>query len=626
MATVKVERKQHNDNPFYGMRNTMLLFQEAGKGNVNNSILAKAWEESQATKEKRQLFFSLLFSVGDITARQHNLFKGKQKDNGGFSHREAFRVILQWMITNHFNQFSKFLFNHIITEYTTFDNLYAFRVQTMPKKARVQKIVSLFNSMTEKNTALLIEVLSEYAANIIKGGSDEQKRMLAKFLTRPRLTKRKGHKKILPATLTLMKAKAAFIDMVSTKAGLEVQQREKYIDFTGYYNWRKTYIQEGVNMLESYAFSSGKVKELDQEEFYAWLEAMPASARFRVRKRLLNKDNTVKPKWGDNLPAWFLNWEKFKENKQAEQRVLEEKVRQGVAEEKDVEKLKKVKQEAKVTVGAVNFQDIFGEIIMGDVDELKLQPFLDKINLPYNTLVFIDDSYSMSSNYMKAGKTTVSAFDFATFMATIALAKNPEDTGRSLLGFFSNTARIASSITGYGRRTNKLMRVETHTVNLPLYNPEIKFLENLHNIRAFATANQTGNGTNISSIPMYLHSWAKDDREKIEQLMEFPVWTIITDGNWNNMYSPEASINDFMMQCERYFGFTPYIVAIDASMNAPQITRFSGINNFMMVPPNPAAIEQYLVNFKDFDIADIYLPLLSLYRSNRYEAVRNSTL
>lgn len=625
MAVVKVERKDHNENPFYGMRNTITLFQEAGKGNVNPTILNKAWEEAKVSKEKRELFYSLLFSIGDITARQHNIFRGKQKDNGGFSHREAFRVILMWMIDNHITQFSKFLFNHVITEYTTFDNLYAFRIQTMPKKARVQKIISLFN-VAEKNKAVLLEVLSEYAASIIKTGSDDQKRMLAKFLTRPRLTKRKGHKKMLSATTSMMQAKAAFINMVSLKANLEVEQKEKYLDFKGYYEWRKAYIHEGVTMLESYAFASGKVKELDQEQFYAWLEAMPAGARFRVRRRLLNKDNTPKSKWGENLPQWFLNWEKFKETKQAEQRVLEEKVRQGAAEEKDVIKLEKVKKEAKVTVGAVNFQGIFGEIVMGQVDELKLQPFLDKINLPYNTLVWIDDSYSMQNNYMKAGKVNVSAFDFATFMATIALAKNPEDTGRSLLGFFSNTARVASSITGVAKRNNKLLNAPIQTVNLPLYNPELKFLDNLHNVKAFAQANLTGNGTNIASIPDFLHFWAGNDPQKIEQLMEFPVWTIITDGNWNQMYSPEASMNDFMMRCERYFGFTPYIVAIDVSMNAPDINRFTGIANFMFVPPNPAAIEQYLVNFKDFDIADIYLPLLSLYRSNRYELIRSRTL
>lgn len=99
-------------------------------------------------------------------------------------------------------------------------------------------------------------------------------------------------------------------------------------------------------------------------------------------------------------------------------------------------------------------------------------------------------------------------------------------------------------------------------------------------------------------------------------------------GEWNNLCSPEASMNDFMKRCEMYFGFKPFIVAIDINrfgykMNAE---RFAGIDNMVYIPSNPVLIEQFLMNFNDMDVYDIYAPLLSIYRSNRYNIVRENVL
>lgn len=98
------------------------------------------------------------------------------------------------------------------------------------------------------------------------------------------------------------------------------------------------------------------------------------------------------------------------------------------------------------------------------------------------------------------------------------------------------------------------------------------------------------------------------------------------------MYSPEASMADFFRKCENYFGFKPYVVLIDicvGSWRRPdqlKADRFSGIDNMIYIPSNPAMIEMFLTNFKDMDVFDIYTPLQSLYRSNRYELVRKNTL
>ena len=123
--------------------------------------------------------------------------------------------------------------------------------------------------------------------------------------------------------------------------------------------------------------------------------------------------------------------------------------------------------------------------------------------------------------------------------------------------------------------------------------------------------------------------------ELLDALKAYPVWTIISDGEWNNLSSPEASINDFFRRCERYFGFKPYIIAIDiasghwgseATAFERGAERFSGIDNLMYIPSNPALIEQFLTNFKDMDTFDVYTSLQSIHRSNRYEPVRANTL
>ncbi len=59
---LKVELSKKTENPFYGMRNTLALFQNAGKGVVNTSLLDAAIAECKS-KEQKELFFTLLFSI-----------------------------------------------------------------------------------------------------------------------------------------------------------------------------------------------------------------------------------------------------------------------------------------------------------------------------------------------------------------------------------------------------------------------------------------------------------------------------------------------------------------------------------------------------------------------------------
>ena len=610
---MKVELNNKETNPFSGLRNCLKIFNNGGQGiTLSQDDLNKAWEEVKDSKEKKEMFFSLLFSLGDITARQHNIFKGQKVDSGGNSQREIFFNCMEWMKKNIPDQFFKFMKSHLFNEYTCFDNLFRNRVQTQGKK-----IISIKSVLNTSDNRYFNELL-DYTESIIKGKNPYDKMLVAKFLTLPRLSPRKEHKQMLPQTKELMKAKAKFLEELSKRMNWPYKIEGNILNFKGYREWRKEY----NSTLESVLFSTGKIKDFDEIQFLEWLDRIPAQARFRVRNRIMfEKEGVFKyPK----LKEWYEKWEKYKEEKQAEQRVLEEKVRQGQASVEDKVKLEKVKKEAKVTVGSTNFQELYKEILSGNIDKLKLESFVNnKVSLQYNSLVIIDDSGSMGG----------APFNFAKFIASVCLVKNPDDDGRNLLGFFNYESRLYGSMDRAGSKTpNSLMRSSVkNIVKKPFVDPHKSFYENYQNISSFCQGVFQGGGTRINSIPKGFAEQANNNPVLLDELMQYPVWTIVSDGEWNNMYSPEASMNEFFRDCENLLGFRPFIIAIDIqnpnwAYQTFKADRFTGIDNMIYIPSNPAQIEQILTNFKDIEIFDVYTPLLSLYRSNRYDLVRANVI
>lgn len=607
---IEVKLNKGNENPFYGLRSCLRLQQASTDAVINESLLDEAWKEVKSNKEKRELFYSILFSVGDITNRQHNIFKGVKKDGGGNANREAFYIITKWMWKNDKKQFIKFLNANLFNEYSCFDVLFRNRVQS--KGAKVVKTYSAFLDR-EYYDALL-----NYTYSVVNGTNPFNKLLIAKFLTIPRLSKRKGHKKMLPETHHLMEAKAQFITDLSKMMGWEVAF------FKGYREWRKQYNGE----LESVLFTTGKINEFTKDEFLNWFGKLPAQARFRVKNRILYSEQEKEHpnggkfsefKWAKFQP-WVKAWETYKEQKQFEQRVLEEKVRQGQASEEDKVKLEKVKKEAKVTIGATNFKEIYDQLLGGNYDALKIESFMNKVNLPYNALTIIDSSGSMSG----------SPFRLAAFIAAVCLVKNPDDDGRNLVGLFSGRSQWFSYVDQFASGVNSIMRTKVaKTKAQPLVDPKLSFIENYNRISNFLISHFMGYETKIGCIPDGLHEVCQRNPDVLDALRNYPVWTIISDGMFNSMYSPEASMGDFFKKCENYFGFRPYVILMDvvgADSSRVRAEHFSGIDNMMYIPSNPAMIEQFLTNFKDMDVFDVYTPLLSMYRSNRYELVRQNTL
>ena len=607
---VQVEFNKKNENPFYGLKNCLNLFQS--NANINFSTIDAAWNEVKDDSEKVKMFYSLCFSIGDVTNRQHNIFGKSKKDSGGMSQRESFFTFVNWLLNKNFDQFKKFLFAGLFNEYNCFDTLLRNRVQST-RSGRVTHTYTMLQNPKYRT------LLAEYFYKVINSNNPFNKQLIAKFLTLPRLGKRSKHTKMLSETFGLMKAKADFLKELSDLMGWEYVYKGNYSNFSGYRQWRKDY--NGEN--EAVLFATGKINEFDRDEFITWLNKQPAGARFRVRNRVMFPDTKGGFKY-PNLRLWYNEWEQSKEQAQQEQRILEEKVRQGEATSDDVEKLKEVKKKAKVTTGATTFKDIWNDIKRNNIDPVKIESFVNRVNLPYNALVIVDDSGSMRG----------APFRFAEFLTTVCLVKNPDDEGRNLIGMFNTDSRLYQYIDmKAGRRPNSLMSRQPG-INIqmqPFVDPHKSFYDNYLRISSFMEAVYQSGGTSISSIPEGFKRMADKNPDILDALKNYPVWICISDCEFNCMSSPEASMNNFFRKCEDYFGYRPFVIAIDAEpygswnsrINAEQ---FSGIDNYMYIPGQPEIIEQMLLNFKDMDRFDVYTPLQSLYRSNRYDLVRANVI
>lgn len=600
--------KKSNNNPFKGLTNCLSLYRSSNAYTIPSSLLDKCWEEVKNDKQKRQMFFSLLFSIGDITNRQHNIFNKQSKDSGGIANRAGFTSIVKWLYNNHKQQFITFLNKDLFTEYNCLDTLLNNRIKTIKNTRSVIPIESILKDPIYRDE------LAHYLYKIIRSKNTFNKQLVAKFLTLPRLSKRSKHNRMLPDTKVNMQYKIDLLSTLSDLLGWNYVVNKNYVNFKGYRKWRKTYNQQ----LESVLFSTKKINSLDKQTFLEWLNSLPALARFRVKNRLLYSTENEEPKYPD-LKKWYEEWESFKEQKQSEQRILEEKIRQNLATDEDKEKLKKITKEAKVNTGAVNFATLYSEILSNSVDKVKLESFIqNKVNLPYNSLVIIDDSGSMRG----------APFNFATFIASVCLYKNPDDDARNLLGFFDSEARWYTNIDRKSKTVNRFVTSKcTKITPIPFVNPNKSFYDNYQTIKEFCNASFQGGCTNISSVFESLKKACVNDYGMLDTLKSYPIWTIISDGDINNMPTARESMLDLLNKCETYFGFKPFIVLIEVhKYPLNTYSKFDDIENLIHISNNVTQIEQFLTNIKDMDTIDNYSPLLSIFRSNRYELIRDNTL
>ena len=599
-----------SENPFKGLRKCLEL---ANANHVTEFMLDDAYAEVFMDKDKKALFYSIIFNIGDITNREHNIFRKNKVDGGGQAERENFYTCLNWMIKTDYAQFVKFLNAGLFNEYTCFDHLFRNRISTVKNTTTISgQYHMLANSQYRED-------LANYVVSVINGNNPFNKTLIAKFLTLPRFGKRSGHSRMLPETYKVMKDKADFLALLSQKMGWDYQLTPTYCRFDGYRTWRKQYNSD----LESVLFSTGKILEFDELGFKNWLNKLPSQARFRVKNRVtysVKDKGSMDLKW-PILSKWFAEWEQYKASMQEEQRKLEEKVRQGIAAVEDLEKLEKVKKEAKVTVGANNFKTIYEDICDGKIDWLKVESFLNKINLEYNNLVIVDESGSM----------TGAPYNFATFLASIMLVKNPDDFGRNMLFTFSHGCRLHSAINleSDGRPSNRFWgRCNSRQIpSQPFVIPEKSFKENYQRIDSYMRAAFESGGTYPETIATWFAQEFKSNPDLIDELKNYPVITIISDGDFSNSLGAKKAILDFQKIMEENVGFCPFIILMEVTGRSyTDARKFEGVDNFLWINSNPAQIEQVLVNFKDIDMMDVYASLQSMFRSNRYAPVRENVL
>jgi hypothetical protein len=119
----------------------------------------------------------------------------------------------------------------------------------------------------------------------------------------------------------------------------------------------------------------------------------------------------------------------------------------------------------------------------------------------------------------------------------------------------------------------------------------------------------------------------KSNPDLIDELKNYPVITIISDGDFSNSLGAKNSILNFQKTMEENVGFCPFIILMEVTGRSyTDARKFEGVDNFLWINSNPAQIEQVLVNFKDMDMMDVYASLQSMFRSNRYAPVRENVL
>ena len=627
-------RSAASENPFYGKVQLFEFYQKAQSGAISDSLLTSTWKTC-TSKEDKQLFWVIAFSTGDIANRQHNALKGVKLDNGGSAHRSAFQTILKWAKKTAPKQYEKFLVSDAIRQYTTLDNILGVRVKTEPGKKAITENVNFLEGTD-------MQTVAQYIAGIIQRGNPMDNQLVAKFLTNVRTSKRQkidrktkeksGQRDLQPLTKKNMEQKQQFYIHLSEAMGWAYVKKDGWVDFTGMKSWKA---KNNVD-LESVLFSTSKIKEYDETQFSEFLDKLPSGARFRVRRRLLTKENGLKGKWvnkyGKDFGLTFLSWEKSKEVLQQEQRDLTEKVRQGTASDEDKAQLAKVVKAAKVNTGGTTLFEELESLLGGTKNaremDIQIHSILEKIIFQVPILNIVDCSGSMgSSGASTKNGNRIPAHKVAAFLATVSMLKNPSNEVDDLLVRFGTSADIVTDRAKGVKKTNRFM-VGTETVVDKLVDRKKSFSENYANVQSIVHAHM--GGTNFNHVATAFSKWIDSDEDtrqsKIEQLQGYPVMLVISDGDMNNSSNPASSMMDFRAKMARY-GWDGVVVVWDVATGNYDSKKFESVPNTLhFMGWNLGIINQVFTKIHDLDIIDTYLALKTLYESNRYELVKANVI
>lgn len=661
-------KEKFKDNPFYGMESMLNAFQQLPKVGSHPSkstvvrYLTEAYKEC-VNDQQKELFYCLIFSLGEIANRNHNLFKKKgfkQVENGGSSLRKLFFYCLEWMLSydnNTKEQFYKFI--PIIGEYTNLGNLFLYQLRTDRFKGTVTEVMKL---------PIDIEQVTDYIAFTLKDAktTDATHTLWAKFLPRPEFHKRTRKKVVLEGKAEYLSKKLNkplsvgdkfsikstrqestlekeaweynLIAALSKKMGWEVISHAKNTEFVGLKNYKKKYL---VNS-ESKLFSQKGILEFEKEKFISWVDSLPSGSRYNVQRRLLNKEGNSfvsTNKWitnnGEDLAKWYLEWQNRKLDAQKALASLSDEDKKSMT----AKELKTLEKSAKVNTAGDTIVTILAKLLKGNFSQTEAEIVsnaimnLIKLNVP--VLIFADVSGSMGTNGAIIDGVRFSAFDLMTIAVTAFLLKNPDADLKSILGTFSRTTQIFADYDYYkaknnGMHQNSWMYNNREWVKVKdkkLVDKTKSFIENYQNIRKLLSGLEFAS-TNIAAVSTTLKHWAEADEEFVnerkELIAKYPIHLYISDGDFNNLSSASQSLLQHRQNMKQWFGWDGLTVIWDVKQESfGDGEKFRGIPNTMYFgSANIGVLNQIFTNIHDLDIIDDYLPLQALHRSIRYEPVK----
>jgi len=659
MNISNLKQKAVDANQFYGKRELLNLFQQIHKfeaDRVNrtglNCLLSAAWN-SCSTEEDKALFWLIVFSSGDISNREHNLFKRAKisVDGGGNSTRNVFFWSSVWALSNEDTSLQWYSFLDLIPEYTNWENLFYNGIRTDRKTGKIEE---------ERILPIDTKLVAKYIAKVISNPKTPTvtHQLLSKFLDKPRTSKRQNkivistknitslskalnkdlqigetvimRRNLQVATQNVMQFKSQLATDISALLNWEIIEYPNNKRFKGLEEYKALWNRSS----EAYLFSSKEILKYDEITFNTWLDSLSAGARYRVQCRLLNKEGDkfiTTGKWissyGD-LATFYLNWLTGKEKSQEKLRNLTEDQLADLS----VTEVKQLQKDAKVNVGANTLIDVVAEFFKGGSTEqeinVKAQAILDKIKVDVPVLVITDVSGSMSQRSILYKNASFTPMNMAQLATTIFLLKNPNEELSSFFIRFDSKAEIIVDGTIGIDRPNRFMAGKDVKVET-LINKKKSFLDNFKNIQKQIFARSS---TNFSSVAEELKRWVDIDPQfrdqKIEIINSYPVWLVMSDGDLNNSYNPAASFIDFKMKMRQWFGANPVVVIWDCKQVEDDSSgKFDNIEDFMYFSGfNASILNQVFCKISDLDIIDVYSPLLSLFKSERYSPVKNRVL
>jgi len=626
---LKRKLQARSENPFYG-KDALKSLYELGQGNkVTPSVLTKAWNQCKNSDILRQGFFCVVFSFGDIPNRQHHIFSETKMVGGGEGSRESFEVFLKWMLADDslHNYYYAFLESDVIRQYTSVWNVMQSGVRTVKGKSKITKVYDMLAHVD-------LDRQAEYLAKVIRTAPPAELVSVSKYLSRIRFTrKRKSGKysSVQPETAKLMNLKKDFYIKLSDAMSWPYQiHANGSVTFEGMNKWKKEH--NGANI--SVMFSTGKVKNLNTENFINWLEILPAGSRQRVFA-IINKKTE---KWtladGTTAQEAYAQWQASKEVAQSKVRELKEMKRNagGELSEELEAQLTEATQAAKVNTGGETLFSLFEKALLSQLSEkefnINADQMLEKTDLRVDVAVSVDISASMRTRHSKY---PCSRMTIAHLITTMLMLKNPSEDLDNLLMSFEAKANIFTDQRNTGAISkNRFMGSKAVEVD-GLIDKTFNFTDNFNRIAALVHG--SGGSTNIEAVADAIVSWVREPSDPIDQQLRkeivarYPSFLFVSDNEFNSRWTQLQSVSNAMMTL-RNIGWDGIFILWDVDIDLQRgSNRFTGMENVVYLAGcNASSLTMIFEKMHDSEIIDVYTPLHGVWRSDRYAPVRDAVL